>query len=150
MSPTPDVGCLICSDPPDSEINHESHLFFGEKTYKTVLTKIFQYLLLPSQDVPMLYWMCRDERFCSRCLDFVEEIEEYQSKIQALELALQHKVEALGKVIASSKKYNDKDYEKRNLRNASEKATEVWMKFRSPVLQSKIRNAYFNLIIILI
>jgi hypothetical protein len=131
---TPDVGCLICSSPPEEAST--SHLLFGEKTYRAVLTKIFEFLLIPSRDVQLLYWMSRDERFCPRCLETVEEIEEFQSKIQALELALQHKVETLGKVILNSKRYKPEQVQK-SQRNWSEKATELWAKFRSPVIQSK-------------
>jgi hypothetical protein len=130
--------CLICCEDFEEVTYAKEHFLYRDRrALKTVFYEIFYHLLIPNEVVPDLYRLCKDERFCPRCLQTVEDVSRMLSKISTLKLLVQNKVESLGHLIASSPipklKQNGPTTSKRWKTDRS-----LWNKLRNPVIQSNL------------
>jgi hypothetical protein len=102
-------------------------------TVSSALQTIFKYLQLPKTNFDQLNSTLGANKisFCSSCFEIVDDVMMMQEKVIVLELMIQNKVEALGKVVAKTPS------NKISRRWGVNKASIIWKNFRNPVIQSK-------------
>jgi hypothetical protein len=144
-----DEVCLICSKRISKKKNKSSSLPYYNKQNlrKSVLLKIFEYLLFPKKDVPELYELCRTEGFCRACDTGIQDVFRIQQKIIAMELTIQSKMESLGRIMVAACNHGKRDLRSDSRRiemELSTKSQEIWDKLRKPVIQRKIPTRMIN------
>jgi hypothetical protein len=134
--------CLICSKRISKKKNKSSSppYYNKQNLRKSVLLKIFEYLLFPQKHIPELYELCRSEGFCRACDTGIQEVFRIQQKIIAMELTIQNKVESLGRIMVAACNNGKRDLrsDSRLDKELSTKSQEIWDKLRKPVIQRKI------------
>jgi hypothetical protein len=127
-----ELGCLICcKDVGESGVDHI--LYRDRRALKNVLYEIFYHLLIPNETIPELYRLCKDERFCPRCLQKIDDVNRMLSKISTLKLLVQNTVESLGTLIAAAPVFKAKG---NGPAGRSRKTRDLWNQFRHPIIQS--------------
>jgi hypothetical protein len=102
-------------------------------TVSSALQTMFKYLLLPKANFDQLNSTLGANKipFCSSCFQTVDYVMKMQEKVIVIELMIQNKVEALGKVVAETPSHRFVQ------KGGMKKAVEMWKNFRNPVIQSK-------------
>jgi hypothetical protein len=129
--------CMICSQSV-RELVDDYDLHIDELALKRVLREIFHHLAIPDDDFPELFQLCKDERFCSRCLRMVEDVSRWMKQISTLKLLIRNKAESLGKLMASTPLFRAQGDGASSPSSVaqSKRGREMWEKLRNPVMQS--------------
>jgi hypothetical protein len=127
------MGCLICVNPSllspsvSELISNRPIAAVSTYTWKAVLSKLCKYLLVPSANIPKLHSNYgQPDSLCTGCYDAVEEIATVLTKIQTLEMTIQHIVEERGKLLAANASRSSKE----------SKDLAIWKLFRKPAIES--------------
>jgi protein-arginine kinase activator protein McsA len=96
------MKCLICSDPTDPSSESKIQDAINPDTWMAILSKLCQYLLIPSQNKEELHTRSQSQSVCSNCLRAFQEVAVILTKVQALETNIKSIVEKLGRSVLTA------------------------------------------------